>query len=645
MELDEALTAIGEWGRYQTIEYFLITIPGTWFCVWPLMAMVFLGGFPDTFYCNVPEGSSLNETIPLVEDDDGELVYDSCTMYVNSSVDNSTTECTDGWYYESEYFVETIVTEWDLVCDDAIVSQFSQSIFMAGVMIGAFLAGYLSDRFGRKKVYLISMWSASVIGITVAFTQTMIGFTILRFFQGICVQGIMVSNFILATEMFPPRSRVYAGYGNTICWACGIVVLAPIAYIFRHWRALQLAMSIPGLLTFYYIWVVPESMRWLISMERIPKAEAILYKAAKFNKKSLPENVLSNSILDAKETRGDGKCSNIYINSTYVEGPREERLHRESFKRVLTETTQLGAVTQEKTLESDDRLRNSGPEDTDALGIQEEDPHYTMIDLCKRPRLAISTSIMCFSWFVTSMVYLGISYNTANVGTNVYAAFFWSGVVEIPGYLIAMFATIKWGHRIPSCLLLILAGLACGMTPFIPDETSDGTDIQWLQTVFFLLGKLAITGAYGVIWTWAPEIFPTLVRNLGFGLTNFFASLGGVVAPLTVYIGYNNLSIVMASFGVLSLIASVVVLFLPETKDRPVPRTLDEAEQNYRKTKKTKNVDAEVLGAVNHAYTSQDEILTKKEHENTGIQAHDIIKSYQKSNINNLTFDKETQTI
>ncbi|XP_077864839.1 organic cation transporter protein-like [Saccoglossus kowalevskii] len=557
MELDEALTAIGEWGRYQTIEYFLITIPGTWFCVWPLMAMVFLGGFPDTFYCNVPEGSSLNETIPLVEDDDGELVYDSCTMYVNSSVDNSTTECTDGWYYESEYFVETIVTEWDLVCDDAIVSQFSQSIFMAGVMIGAFLAGYLSDRFGRKKVYLISMWSASVIGITVAFTQTMIGFTILRFFQGICVQGIMVSNFILATEMFPPRSRVYAGYGNTICWACGIVVLAPIAYIFRHWRALQLAMSIPGLLTFYYIWVVPESMRWLISMERIPKAEAILYKAAKFNKKSLPENVLSNSILDEK--------------SDYTE-----------------------------------KASNG---------------------------------------FVTSMVYLGISYNTANVGTNVYAAFFWSGVVEIPGYLIAMFATIKWGHRIPSCLLLILAGLACGMTPFIPDETSDGTDIQWLQTVFFLLGKLAITGAYGVIWTWAPEIFPTLVRNLGFGLTNFFASLGGVVAPLTVYIGYNNLSIVMASFGVLSLIASVVVLFLPETKDRPVPRTLDEAEQNYRKTKKTKNVDAEVLGAVNHAYTSQDEILTKKEHENTGIQAHDIIKSYQKSNINNLTFDKETQTI
>ncbi|XP_070565753.1 organic cation transporter protein-like [Ptychodera flava] len=617
MELDDALVLIGEWGLYQTLMYWLITIPGTWFCVWPMMSVVFQAGFPETYYCNVGENSQLNQSIPIIDMEDGSPVYDNCYMYVNSSVDNSTMPCSDGWYYESDNFAETIVTEWDLVCEEAFLSQLSQSIFMVGVMIGAFIAGYLSDKFGRKTIFLISLWSESVLGILVAFTQSYIGYTILRFLTGVMLQGVMVSNLILATEMFPPGKRLYAGFLNNISWGCGIMLLAPMAYLVRNWRYLQLFMHAPGLCTFYYFWVIPESMRWLISIGQKDKAEKILYTAARFNKKQLPENVLSDSVtVDAPMCQnGFGGGSNLKpFGKTLDENNMDGNSNCENYVSpsdniVFSKTN--GASNDDQTLSGTDGVTKLVDDE------KEEDPKYTLLDLLKRPRLAANTAIMCLAWFVTSLVYFGISYNSVNIGGGFYLSFFLNGMVEIPGQVIALFATLKWGRRIPTCTILVLAGLFCGITIFIPAETSDGTNLVPLQLTMYLIGKCAITGAFSCFWTWAPELFPTLIRNLGFGVTNFFASFGGVVAPFTVYLAYNNLNAVLVIFGILSLLTAIIVLFLPETKDQPMPRTIEEAEEMAKaKTKQKK--------------------LTKAENEPSNIQGKD-----------NMTYfaEKETQTL
>ncbi|XP_077995052.1 organic cation transporter protein-like [Glandiceps talaboti] len=615
MELDEALSVIGEWGLYQTIIYWLITIPGTWFCVWPMMSVVFQAGFPEAYYCQVPTGALVNETIPVSEiDDDGYPVYESCVMYTNLTVDNSTTSCMDGWYYESETFQETIVTEWDLVCDKEPFSQISQSIFMVGAMLGAFIAGSLSDRFGRKKIYLFTMWAESILGILTAFTQSFITYTLLRFLTGIMLQGVMVSNLILATEMFPPGKRLYAGFMNTISWGFGIMLLAPMAYLVPNWRNLQLLMHVPGLLTLYYYWVIPESMRWLISKGKVEKAETILYRAAKFNKKQLPEDVLSPNVgvddyrLD-DGAKNDVKGREFPASDVTIKADSNSYSDDKDMTRVLNKAETNGHVY------DDPKKENIKDDELDV-------PKYTLLDLCRRPRLAFNTSVMCFAWFVTSLVYFGISFNTANVGDGVYVAFFFNGFVEIPGNFIALYASLKFGRRIPTSLFLVVAGLACGSTVFIPEETSNGTDLVPLQLTVFLLGKFAITGAFASFWTWAPELFPTLIRNMGFGLTNFFASLGGVVAPFTVYIAYSNLRVIMVSFGVLSLLTSAVVLLLPETKDQPMPRTIEEAEEMAKMNKK------------------------KKSGKDTTVENNFDFNQNKDNGINNLTFtvDQEIQT-
>nr|XP_006815777.1 PREDICTED: organic cation transporter protein-like [Saccoglossus kowalevskii] len=416
MELDDALIQLGDFGFYQILIFLLVTIPGNLFSAWQIMVIVFTGAVPDTYYCAIPEASSLNESIPIIDvDEDSDPVYDSCSMYVNSSVDNSTMECIDGWYYDWQ-LGETIVTEWDLVCDRAGLSQVSQSLFMAAAMIGAFSAGHLSDRFGRKTIFLINLWSMAVLGSLIATTQTFLGYLIMRFTTGLLVQGVANIQFVLATEMFPPSKRTYAGFLNTTCWALGITTLAPIAYALRHhsWRVLQVVISAPAILTFYYYWVVPESLRWRISKGQTHEAEKVLYTAARVNNVALPEHVLTAA----------------------------------------------------------------APSENDI---------------------------------------------TADSGTSLVA----------------------------------------------------------LRVVLVLLGKFGVTAAFSSMVVWTPELFPTLLRSMGFAMGAVFSSIGGIIAPLTTYVASNNVAIPMMIFGVCSLVAAGLVLLLPETKDKVMPRTVEEANLLY----------------------------------------------------------------
>ena len=78
--------------------------------------------------------------------------------------------------------------QWDLVCDQAGLVDISQIVFMTGVMVGSLLFGQLSDHFGRRVVWFVSLWSQVVVGVVAAFSQNFITFTVLRFIIGMIEQ-------------------------------------------------------------------------------------------------------------------------------------------------------------------------------------------------------------------------------------------------------------------------------------------------------------------------------------------------------------------------------------------------------------------------------------------------------------------------
>ena len=62
------------------------------------------------------------------------------------------------------------------------------SFVLQGVMLGGLVFGSLSDRFGRKNMMLVCLYTQCLIGIALHFVRRLVVFMGLRFIQGIFIQ-------------------------------------------------------------------------------------------------------------------------------------------------------------------------------------------------------------------------------------------------------------------------------------------------------------------------------------------------------------------------------------------------------------------------------------------------------------------------
>jgi len=83
-----------------------------------------------------------------------------------------------------------------------------------------------------------------------------------------CVKGALLVGTVMACELFPAVYRTVAGTALWLFWAALWMFLALMAYLIRDWRHLQLAITLPGVLTIPLIWYVPR--RPAISSQAAP---------------------------------------------------------------------------------------------------------------------------------------------------------------------------------------------------------------------------------------------------------------------------------------------------------------------------------------------------------------------------------------
>ena len=67
-------------------------------------------------------------------------------------------------------------------------------------------------------------------------------------------QGVNITGFIMATELFPPKQRTVMAVAHEFIWAAGGALLPIFAYFLRDWRPLQLTVSLPNILAIMLIW-------------------------------------------------------------------------------------------------------------------------------------------------------------------------------------------------------------------------------------------------------------------------------------------------------------------------------------------------------------------------------------------------------
>ncbi|XP_013173239.1 PREDICTED: organic cation transporter protein-like isoform X1 [Papilio xuthus] len=251
--ITKAIGAIGKWQIWICFVIFLVKFP----VAWHQMSIIFLAP-PMNFTC----ASSDNDfgSVCLAE-------YKNCTDF----------------QYDRSVFHETIISQWNLVCNREWLKSLTQTIFMLGILVGNMVFGHLSDRFGRRMPFVAAVCLQLVTGVTTAFSVDWYMFTILRFLLAVATGGTMVSSFVLIMEIIGAKYRETVGILYQIPFNLGHLTLPLFGYFLRDWNTFQLAISLPSVLFLSYYFLLPESPRWLITSGKAKEAAVIMETAAKRN--------------------------------------------------------------------------------------------------------------------------------------------------------------------------------------------------------------------------------------------------------------------------------------------------------------------------------------------------------------------------
>ena len=168
---------------------------------------------------------------------------------------------------------------------------------LIGIFFGGFLGGWLTDHFGRKRIFFVGP-VLFILGSLVQFwVESGPQLFALRFLIGVAVGIEYPVATALLVEFLPKKYRGPRLATLTILWFAG----AAFAYILGHfilaaggdngWRLVLASPVIIGALLFAVRMGTPESPRWLLSKHRPQEAEAIIKQVYGngFSLKNLPE--------------------------------------------------------------------------------------------------------------------------------------------------------------------------------------------------------------------------------------------------------------------------------------------------------------------------------------------------------------------
>nr|XP_022329707.1 organic cation transporter protein-like [Crassostrea virginica]XP_022329708.1 organic cation transporter protein-like [Crassostrea virginica]XP_022329709.1 organic cation transporter protein-like [Crassostrea virginica]XP_022329710.1 organic cation transporter protein-like [Crassostrea virginica] len=272
-EFENVLSQLGSFGAYQRRVFVLVSMFETP-VAWAMLLPIFLNVVPE-WEC---PGSSSN-------------VSTSFNSSSNSNITLPKEQCTgSGSVCPGAVFsgdLNTIVSEWSLVCDRKYVPSTITTVQMCGLLVGALVCGQLADIFGRRKLLYITYTLLLAVSLGSAFVNSWQLFAAFRFFIGGLVGSVMVVNFVLPLEFVTPSWRTFCGCVGF--WAVGLMTLAIWGYLISEWRYLIIGTSVSGVFMLFSWWFVPESPRWLLSKGRFDEAEAILKTIAKYNNIILPD--------------------------------------------------------------------------------------------------------------------------------------------------------------------------------------------------------------------------------------------------------------------------------------------------------------------------------------------------------------------
>ncbi|XP_055693814.1 organic cation transporter protein-like [Lutzomyia longipalpis] len=531
---DKVLQELGDFGVFQLKNYILISLV---VLLPPVYGFSYVFTAADTNYrcrieeCEPPGAPFMNNRTLLeltIPQNEGRFARCDRFATINKTLDtcmisnidyNTTMKCSDFIYDTTK---RTIVSEWNLTCpENEWKLAFVGTMANFGQFIALPITGFFSDRFGRKTAFIISTLCCGLCGIIKSFSSTYTMLVLFEFLEMALGSGIYACGYVLGMELVGPSKRAFGTLFINSFYTTGGAILGFVAIWQDYWRDMLRWLYFPCLIVVAYFWLIPESVRWLLTMGRQDEASKIIRKAAKRNKVLLSEETIA--ILHGNTQPSIQPC-----------------------------------------IQQDVKVNPMG---------KKKKKSYPIASIFSSPALLLRLAICSFCWITNTFVYYGLVINSASFGDNIHTSFILGCFIEIPSFICSYLILDRIGRRWTLCSAFLVSGTACLAIIFTP------TGYTGMRLLLFLFGRFGITISFTSIYLYTTEIFPTELRSSLLSFCSTVGRIGSAIAPQTPLLANIAKSLPMVLFCGTAIAASILILQAPETLNVKLPDTVQQAEK------------------------------------------------------------------
>ncbi|MDR6998907.1 sugar porter family MFS transporter [Neobacillus niacini] len=400
------------------------------------------------------------------------------------------------------------------------------SSLLFGAALGAMFGGRLSDKNGRRKniLTLAVLFFIATLGCTLAPNASIM--IVFRFLLGLAVGGASVTVPTYLAEMAPMERRgrmvtqneLMIVTGQFLAFTFNAIIGTTLGESGNVWRFMLVIATLPAVVLWFGMLIVPESPRWLASKGKIGDALRVLQQIREENRAQSELKEIKAALSEEKEVK---QATFKDLNTPWI-------------RRIVFLGVGIAVVQQ-------------------ITGVNSI--------------MYYGTEILKDSGFGTEAALIG---NIANGAVSVLATFvgIWllGKVGRRPMLLTGQIGTTA------ALLLIGIFSLVLKGSPALPYV------VLSLTVTFLAFQQGAISP---VTWLMLSEIFPLRLRGIGMGatvfclwITNFL--IGLLFPVLLAGIGLSTTFFVFVVLGIGAI--AFVKKYLPETKGR----SLEELEHHFR---------------------------------------------------------------
>jgi putative MFS transporter len=464
-----------------------------------------------------------NENEPYENDDGPTYTFDDALDHIGVGIFQILLLCIcgGGWFLDGVYLgivsfiLPTLTIQWNL--SPVAAGALGSAVFL-GMMFGAYFGGIISDAYGRKAIFLWAIFWTTLVGIANALAPEQVTFIILRILIGLGLGASVPTDLSVLLEFVPRNHRgIFMGLMN-IFWSAGAIYVCVLA-----WATLTTLD-------------VTVAWKYFVGLSAIP---GILIFISRLLVPESPRFYMVTGQMD--------KAFQILRDVAKFNGksPPEGRLVFHN----VDHTTQKNIIRQVLQLFS--------------------------------PSLRRTTILLLIIWFGLSYGSWGfaflipIEFSNTNNNTfrtsNVYTMTLAVIAVGIIGFLAVSLIMDRIGRRPLLAVTFFIAGILTSCIAISSNST--------FVLIIAIFVNFVSCFPWAVLYTYTPEVFPTVVRATGMGTCSAFTRLAGTITPLVgeVLLRENRIY-PFVSFGIALLISAICSALLPiETLGRVLQDGVDDS--------------------------------------------------------------------